>query len=83
MSVSVFSSERRGSRSGRVPSGPPVEPRGVLGGGDRGSLLPRRARDRLRAGRRARPSLPAEGGEAAEKGSVVFPRRRMGPRERT
>lgn len=66
-----------------MPSGPPVEPGGVLGGGDRGSLLPRRARDRLHAGRRAHPGLPAGGGGAAEKGNHILPRRRMGPGQRT
>lgn len=77
------SAERRGSRAGRVPPGAPVEPGGVLGGGDRGSLLRRRARDRLHAGRRAHPGLPAEGGAAAEKGGHIFPRWGLGPRQRT
>lgn len=66
-----------------MPPCPPAETGGVLGGGDRRSLLPRRARVRLHAGRRAHPSFPAEGREEAEKGSHLFPRWRMGPRQRT
>lgn len=83
--VFVFSlfAERRGSCFGPVPSCTPAEPDGVLGGDDRGSLLLRRERDRLHAGRRAHPCLSSKEREEAQKRSHLFPRWRMGARQRT
>lgn len=75
--------ERCCSRPGRVPPAPPAQLYRILGGGDRGSLLWRRARDRLHTWRRSRQSLPSRGGGPAEARDRVLPRWRMGPRQCT
>lgn len=81
--ASFVCSERCCSRAGRVPPDPPAELGRVLGGGDRGPLLWRRAGGWLHAWRRSHQGLSSAGGEPAEERDRVLPRWRMGPRQCT